>query len=300
MISVFCVDQIVNYENMKKHLLLTITTIATFLFACKKEQNTPQSNATFSNNVQKKMTLPGQSSSEIYLVAQPDGSYKATYYGNMAFIDVVRKTTNYLDGEQVYSFDIIDDGQYLSIQTAGPYFTVIRPTFVGAIAPVRQKFTEFSNAYSDFLSQKKNADSSLKQPFLPNLDDYVNGGNGQIIVKGQIVMSHSSPSTMSVISASFIPTPSQAPSTRKLILGFTSDSQGRTYTFSCLGMPNAQGTLYMCEVTNSIGQPIAIQSFYGTYSKYFVNGMQEGFAITATVYFPNGQSSVINALVNGF
>lgn len=153
------------------------------------------------------MGLPGQGNTELYLIAQSNGTYQSGYGGGIIFGTIPHKTSNFIDGEQVENITIEDpNGEYLSVQTIGPYFTIIRPTFVGSIAPTVFEFSRFCIAYSDFIEQNKNPDLTLIQPYLPNLEDYVNiGSNGQHITTGQVIMSSASPSLMSVVSSSFVP-----------------------------------------------------------------------------------------------
>lgn len=206
--------------------------VSSVLFSCKKDSIKEETNPLF-KIPSKAMTLPGQSATESYLVPQLNGTYTVAYQGNMTFGTIPHKTSNFINGEAVEEINIVDDGQYISIQTVGPYFTVIRPTFVGPIAPVQAQFDAFATAYGNFIHETRDANNTLLQPFLPNLEDYVpntSNGNGQIVSTGMIVMSNSSPSLMSVVSASFVPPVNPNPPTSTIgYLGKVRASNGIYY-----------------------------------------------------------------------
>ncbi|MCX3264828.1 hypothetical protein [Pedobacter agri] len=196
---------------MNKHLklMLGFALAATFT-ACKKDQTAKDdSPGKLKDRVDLKMTLPGQSNQEVYLQPQANGTYQAAWFGTMTFGDIPHPIVNVQNGLPIPAIEILSpNNEYLEIMTAGPYFVVIRPTFVGDPNVTREEFKKFRTAYEDHIYNRKNQYFQLAEPDLPNMDNYVNvnnTGNGEIIVKGMIVSSTSSPSKMSIVSHTFQP-----------------------------------------------------------------------------------------------
>lgn len=210
-----------------------------------------------------KMNVPGQSNTESYLVPQTDGTYKAAWQGDMTFGNMPHPITNVVNGKPIDDIQIINVGnEYLEVITAGPYFIVVRPTFVGDTYPViRSLLGQFYVAYQNYRSRKKDMYGNPVQPQFPNIDTYINtgNGNGEIIVKGMVVSSTSSPSKMSIVSANFVP-PSDQPALFLLnnyIVG--------TVNYDLAG--DANGEIVECTAYDTATNlPVAVYGFNGTYT----------------------------------
>ncbi len=243
--------------------MLGLALAATFT-SCKKDQTTLDDGpGKLKDRVDLKMTLPGQSAQEVYLVQQPNGTYQAAWYGNMVFGDIPHPTINVKNGQPIPAIEVLDpNSEYLEILTTGPYFTVIRPTFLGSVSTIKEKFGEFEDAYADYISAKKDEYGTLKQPTLPNLDTYIeNTGNGEIIIKGMIVSSTASPSKMSIVPHTFVP---PAPTIPAYLL-FPDYTVGNIrYDITGNNLGTVQGVTAVDINTN---QNVPIYGFSGSYTE---------------------------------
>lgn len=188
-----------------KNTLSILAIVAAFLISSCKKESKPQNESNQKETSLKTTGLPG--GNPTYLQLQPNGTYKVGWYGEMTFGDIPHPIINVVDGTPLEANIINVNNEYISVQTVGPYFMVIRPTFVGAIAPTREQFNNFAKAYNNFIDQKRDANGVLIQPSLPAFDNYVTGntGNGEIIAKGQVVSWNASPTKMAVVSHTYIP-----------------------------------------------------------------------------------------------
>lgn len=249
---------------MKKTIILLMFSSLIIFSGCKK--NMPAADELEATAVKKpvsKMNVPGQSNTESYLVPQTDGTYKAAWQGDMTFGNMPHPITNVVNGKPIDDIQIINVGnEYLEVITAGPYFIVVRPTFVGDTYPViRSLLGQFYVAYQNYRSRKKDMYGNPVQPQFPNIDTYINtgNGNGEIIVKGMVVSSTSSPSKMSIVSANFVP-PSDQPALFLLnnyIVG--------TVNYDLAG--DANGEIVECTAYDTATNlPVAVYGFNGTYT----------------------------------
>ncbi len=281
---------------MKKHLKLAlIAFIAASIVACKKETTEETSVSKF-KVPNKTSNIPGVIASGSPLVINSStGNYHTNYSGEMIFNNISASTGSFLEGEQVANISIYNDGSYLDVETIGPYFVVIRPTFVGPIAPVRAQILAFRNAYNNFITDSVVNGAPL-QPYLPSLDNYVTAGAGQFVIKGQVVRTHSTPSTYTVVASSFIPTPPAAPATPS-ILGFFIDA-GNTYYVYGTGL-SSSGNITSVKAYDSNNDPFNVLSFSGTFAAEGTGMSFVGYRLNLTIQ--KDYSTVINyiGLVNG-
>jgi len=200
--------------KIKYTSLLALILIINFT-SCKKNQEDTLVEDPKVKIINKTSTVPGQGYLQSYIQDQADGTSVVGWGGiTIKFGHITHKTVGFYDGEQVVDMLIIDGNpqQYISINTIGPFFILILPTYVGSIAPTREQIKAFENAYEDFIGHKRDVYGGLLQAYMPNLEDYVNlDQSGQIIVTGQVVMSHSSPSKVSVVPANFVAPTQPAP-----------------------------------------------------------------------------------------
>lgn len=199
---------------MKKTLYLSLLTILA-ITSCKKQDSNDvvaEADSKLHANTKGVMTLPGLYNVEQYLEILPDGTYAAGWEGgSLRFSAIVYATGNFYDGDPVESIELAStnpvEGSYW---TSGPF---CYRTMANFNAPVNfiAGLHEFFTSYDNFVSGEVNPNTGQPlQSYWPLLSDYVSPNssmNGPTIFTGQIVRSHSSPSTFSVVPMSFIPAP---------------------------------------------------------------------------------------------
>lgn len=264
--------------------------LAIVLFSCKKNNETV-TDTEILKVPKSKMTLPGLNNVELYLNPQVNGQYTTSYGGGMTFGTIPHKTANFIDGEHVESIEIVNNGEFISVQTVGPFFTVIRPSAVGAYAVTREQFQAFEKAFYDFIYNKKDEFGTSLQDTLPRLDDYVNPGDGMghMIIKGQVVMSSASPSLMSVVSSSFVaPSGGINPGSGTNFLGVVQGANNVNYY--CRG-----GAGIITEVYTLVnGVEVPFTSFSDGYYLVTVNNLWKNINLTIYPGTPNEEYIIQN------
>jgi hypothetical protein len=199
----------INQNNMKKMLLLLLSA-STILFSCKKEVVSENETETeFKVQTKTVMTLPGQGNIENYLIHNADGTYSGYVQGFTIKLNaIIYATGNFNDGEAVVSFDLgPDDPQEGASTTAsGPFFYKTFAT-INYGSNFRTSANQFFAAYGNYINQNIDPTTGQRiQSYYPSLSEYYSGGWSQPgLISGMIVRSHASPSSFSIVPATFVP-----------------------------------------------------------------------------------------------
>jgi len=241
---------------------LALTVILGFT-ACKKNQEDgPVENPKLQLTNQTS-NVPGQGNSEVYIQHQADGTYLAGWGSTtIRFQQILHKTSAFYDGEQVVDMLIINENhQYTSVYTIGPYFILVLPTIVGSVGPTHEEIQALQTAYNNFIEHKLDNNGTLLQSKMPNLEDYVKvEDNGQIIVTGQVVLSHASPSTLSVVPSTFVAPAQPAP-----MLTLLPEYIKNGIRYDLAGNDNNQIT-EVTAVNMATNAPVIVYGFSGNYT----------------------------------
>jgi hypothetical protein len=196
---------------MKKLTLTLLSLLIVVAVSCKKESSENQATVSAAKIGDKQMTLPGQGQLSTNMFSNGNGTYSAAWHGNMTFGTMVLENTFY-EGQPVQEASIINNGEYISVDITGPKFIALRPTFAGgaptpnSLKDVRDLIDRFKNEYKNFVEAKRNSSGTLIQPTMPLMNSIVtdSDGDGILIIKGQVIRSKNSPSTLQVTHPDFV------------------------------------------------------------------------------------------------
>jgi hypothetical protein len=251
---------------MKKFKLTMLSVILLMAVSCKKESAevaASDSNVKISN---KAMVLPGQGQVSTNMFSNGNGTYSAAWYGSMTFGTMVLENTFY-EGQPVQEASIINNGEYASVDITGPKFIAVRPTLAGgaptpnSLKDVRDLIDRFKNEYRNFVEAKRNSSGVLIQPKMPLMNAIVTDadGDGLLIIKGQVIRSKNSPSTLQVTHPDFVATQP----------GFTpvylDDVVKNGIQYSIFGNQKTGQITSVTGYSISTGTPITVYGFSGTF-----------------------------------
>lgn len=255
----------------KKNAFIYFSAGLLFLASCKKtEETTITEKSTYKKGNNNLANVPGAGQGLDIIQTGPN-LYYSSLGGGVTFSAITYYSGAYQNGEaalEIFGGSPVEHAA--AVYTTGPYIVMTR-WIIGPPANFSQAYSNFAQAYSDYFTQaidpitgeKKQANRPKLNDYLP--DSYSVGGATQLVYKGIVVRSQTSPTTLTIVDASSDVTPHAS----QLYEIFPSyERNGIRFDIEGYAKNNKPGTIMNVTAVNvATNNYVPIYGFSGAYHK---------------------------------